>query len=78
MLHSPLMHAILLTIRLYVYNYNNCSCYLFLSVCGNGSLLLQCVLQEATALEVAPTLAVLQVLQTFSQKNGFRKITNVK
>jgi hypothetical protein len=53
-------------------------CYLFLSVCGNGSLLLQCVLQEATALEVAPTLAVLQVLQTFSQKNGFRKITNVK
>ena len=53
-------------------------CYLFLSVCGNGKLLLQCVLEEAASMQAAPTLAVLQVLQTFSQKNGFRKPTNSK
>lgn len=76
---------------------NTCRSYLFLSVCGSGKLLLQCVsqvytcvittraqscihhvhcalhyFQEANALQATPTLAVLEVLQTFSQKNGFR------
>jgi hypothetical protein len=50
-------------------------CYSFLSVCGNGKLLLECVSQEENSLQATD---VLEVLRIFSQKNGFKKMTNSK
>ena len=51
-------------------------CYVFLCVCGNGDVLLSCAMEEArTNTSEFSSLSVLQALQLYVNRNGFREIT---
>ena len=53
--------------------------YLFLCACGNGKLLVECAMNEANSLtDSSPTLAVLQVLQEYTRRNGFRSVKSIQ
>ena len=53
--------------------------YLFLCACGNGKLLVECAMNEANSLtDSSSTLAVLQVLQEYTRRNGFRSVKSIQ
>lgn len=53
--------------------------YLFLCVCGNGQLLIDCAINEANSLtDSSSSLAVLKVLQEYSKRNGFRSVKSMQ
>ncbi|XP_065903069.1 protein Njmu-R1-like [Dysidea avara] len=53
--------------------------YLFLCVCGNGQLLIDCAINEANSLtDSSSSLSVLKVLQEYTKRNGFRSVKSMQ